>query len=234
MAMSINSGKKIKYFDETLASLMAKHKKIETILEDMRVASGNIRAAATDRAYNAVVEMGLYINEGIVAAGHASVDILDELSKLTTVGPALVSEAKRVKVSAEEVAALKLEATKIPSDVIAGRGLDENWTPATMEAFVAATTAFIKVRKDLINDIADFTSRSAEEDFKDVYMTIGRHLEGITNNTVDAYNALREQLEVAGHGLQASVDASVEASGTVGRVGDLNVNTDLTGETMDV
>ncbi len=234
MSMTTNSGKKIAYFEGSLETMHNTHKRITSLVEDMRVASGNIRSAATDRAYNATVDMAQYIDEGIVAFGKAAVDILTELSKQAAVGPALVASAKRLLPEAEEVAALHCDAVKVSEDVISGRGLDEQWTPATISAFTDCAADFIRARKDMINEIADLTAKSAEEDFKEVYMTAGRHLEAIANNTVDAYNVLREQLSAASHGIDQAVENSLEAAGGISKVEDLNTNIDLTGGSMDV
>lgn len=235
MAIFVNSGKKVAYFKETLESLSTCHSKMVAAIEEMGATSKGIRAAAIDRAYNCAVDMGFYMNEGIVAAGKASVEILAELETKTAIGAALVAEAKKIKEEAEAVAALKIETPKVPAGTIAERGLDENWTDATVGAFAEAAANFIAARREMIGMIADITTKNAEEDFKDVYMTIGRHLEAISNNTVDAYNELKSQLELAGHGLSASVDAAVEAAGTVGgAVDNNNAKVDLTGEVMDV
>ncbi len=234
MSITVNSGKKIAYLEGSLETMRNTHKRINALVDEMRAASGSIRSAATDRAYNATVDMAQYIDEGISAFGKASVEILTELSKQAAVGPALVASAKRLMPDAEEVAAMHCDAVKVSDDTISNRGLDENWTPATIAAFTDCAANFIRARKDMINEIADLTAKSAEEDFKDVYMTAGRHLEAIANNTVDAYNVLREQLSAASHGIEQAVENSLEAAGGISKVEDLNTNIDLTGETMDV
>lgn len=234
MAITVNSGKKINYFRETLESLQVCHKKVNSAIEQMRVSAEAIRAAAIDRAYNCAVDMGVYINEGIVAAGGASVDILEEMSKLHTVGEALVSEAKKVKEEAETVHSLKVEFSKVSAETIAGRGLDENWTDATIKNFTEAASAFIAARREMITTISEITGKNKEEDFEEVYMSIGRNLENISNNTVDAYNELNNQLELAGHGISTAISDSVDAAKTVGNVQDMQFNADLTGQTMDI
>lgn len=234
MGMTINSGKKIAYFDSTLEALMQCNNRIKTAVEDMRVASEAIRAAAIDRAYNCAVDMGNHMNEGIVSAGKASVEVLEDLAKLTTVGDALVSEAKRVKTTAEEVAAAKADFNKVPANVISSRGLDENWTDKTIAAFVDATVAFITARREMITTIAEITAKNSEEDFKDVYMTIGRNLEKISNETVDSYNSLKEQLDAAGNGIANAVADAAESATTIKTEGNLSSSVDLTGSVADV
>lgn len=233
MSMFVNSGKKITYFEKTLENLTQTNKEMQARVAELRAAAEAIRTVTTDLAYNAVAEMAIYLNDGINAAGKASCEILGDLAKLNSVGPVLVENAKRVGTDAEAVAALKMDAPAINKEVMSGRGMDESWTPENIAAFAEAAAGFIRVRKRMIDELAQNTSAAVEEDFREVYMTIGRHIETAANNTVDAYNQLKEHLEAAGHGLDAAVNNSLEAAQGV-NVGELNANTDLAGAVMDI
>ncbi len=234
MSMSINSEKKIKYFEGVLDQFLSTEKNMDTCLGDLRAIDGQVRMAGVDRAYNSIVGMATIIGDGIDVAAKACLEVLENLAQDKYTGEALVAAARRLIPVAEAVISGKPEFTPIEASVIAERGMDENWTATTQAALSEKCTAFIAIRRRFIEDVSGFTARNNEEDFRDVYMTIGRGLEETCNGVVEDYNRLKAQLEQMNVAINWNVDQAKEAASKVGAGNTASVNTDLTGAGMDV
>jgi hypothetical protein len=235
MASHVNSQKKVDYANLISEVLIESKKKIVSNVEDIHTQCGVIRMAVTDRAYNNMVNIAaVQINAIDTLARSIANDIIEPLTKSTIYGQALVEASKKALPNLEAVEAIKFDSIPFEASVIESRGLDENWTDATREAFAEACKTFIQVRYNLMIQIGELTNKCSEEDMKDTYREMGIAFETICNSTVDVYTKMKDELEQAGILVAKDIATAETAVSHVSSVGLAERGKDILGTEADV
>ncbi|MEG2262777.1 MAG: hypothetical protein RSC43_00435 [Clostridia bacterium] len=232
MAISVNSRKKIAYFEGMLDAILATNIRMTSAVEDLSKDATTISFAAINRAYNSVASMSNKMNDAMKAAAVASDHILEELTKDTFAGQDRVVAARRAKNVAEEVISKIREVALIP-DPDKG-GMDDQLTTSAQVQVETHLTEFIGARRKLIDLADEITRKNTEEDFQEVYQSIGSKLETVGNDTVDDYNKLSENLAAVHISIKSLQDKAVEATAAIDTANGTSINTDLSGACMDV
>lgn len=237
MADRVNSGKKIEYAKEVGEALGAAKSDIQKSVSTIRSMCDDVRFATADRCYNEIAKISTTLISAIneYATGVAE-GVLTPL--VSGQGGHMSGDALNAKVAAtipdlEAIAAGAPNIDFIAQNVIAERGLDENWTDAKKAAFGEECKYFIGIRAKLMAQIADITVKCTDLDTKTTYQNLGKKFEGTCNSVVASYNGLKEQLEASGILLQSAIEAMEQAytaiktedAGKAGDIlgGDLNV-----------
>lgn len=235
MASHINSQKKIDYANMISDVLAEAKKKIIANIEDIHSQCESVRMAVTDRAYNNMVNIAaVQINAIDTLARAIATDIIDPLTHGTIYGQALVEAAKKCLPNLDVVGSIKFDSVPFEASVIESRGLDENWTDATKEAFAEACKTFINVRFNLMTDIGELTTKCSEEDMKDTYRETGIAFETICNSTVDVYTKMKDELEEAGILVAKDIAAAEQTAAHTAAAGTAERGKSILGEELDV
>lgn len=235
MADHVNSQKKIDYARMISEVLSESKKKIVNNVQDIYNQCGIVRMAVTDKAYNNMVKIAaLQINAIDTLARSVNNDIIEPLTKGAIYGQALIDAAKKVMPELEAVEAIKFESVPIEASVIEGRGLDENWTNATQEAFSEACLEFIQVRYNLVIQIGELTTKCNEVDMRDIYRDMGISFETICNSCVDVYEKMKEELVAAGILVAKDIASAEDAASHVKAVGTAGPAKSILGVEADV
>lgn len=226
---TMSTGKKINYF-RGLAELSATtSRNMDVKIGDLRDVTDKAQMAGTDRGFNAIVGMGNKINEVILNSMKVAIEVLEPITKSAERGEAAMQAARQLIPTCEETIAAIREFDKIPESVISSRGLEETWNGAMQEQYKEGCASFITIRRRYIDDLLDLTQQNTAEDMADVYATLGRGIENVSNDTVDDYNRLVAALADMNIMMDTEIAAAEDAAKGVGKVQSAAIDTDLSG-----
>lgn len=234
MSITVNSGKKIEYAESVLNLVARIANQNQAVVTDLFNVASITKMAATDRAYNHVAEMANDTNVVLGDLASAIETILEELKKRSAVGPALTTMATRVLGLVAEAKAPLKDLMIIPKTTIDGRGLEEKWGPSEQATFADIANKFMAVRLDFITSLSDITKRKSEEDFAEMYMTMGRHIEKHTNSLVGRNNALVAAFAELGIDLSKSANRMNDVANSIKGVEHTGEKVNLAGEVLNV
>ena len=196
MAVSIQSGQKIKYLEEGLQLIRNSRRSLAEAMTDCRKVANDVSMAAVDRAYNGMVAISAGFN-----------DLLDKTQTgYSSIAEALANRAGIVggEFKTQINALVDEYASLAPGEVFTikeeSSGLEDNLTDTTRKQFDEAIEKVMQVRYNYIISLSEVTQGCmSDEDFRTVIIPLGTASEEFCNQTlVKTFTSIQEALEQMG------------------------------------
>lgn len=216
MSITINSQDKIKYCSSVIELFDTTIKNYDRVTTELKAHTDICATAATTRLYNGFANLTNITLEAISKTLKViCAPVLENIAN----SAALLGEQRKTAamsaISEAEAVLSKIQEYAIVPDSELPDGLHEQYTESNQAKLKAICQDYIGIRKKMIDDLAEITNATSQEDFKDIYTHIGAGLESLANSTVDAFRKLLDQVLQMNLMIQSDIDNALAASSTI-------------------